>query len=132
MCPILQCTYLWAPVVLSLVGTCLLVLVRPLLLARLAAEAAPDTSVVYGAGWGGGRLGAFFAPRLIVEAMRRGLGANGADGGGLTREDAYSVACWASWDGPLYVRGSTALYAAAGHTAMEWIGTVSMHFFSSC
>jgi hypothetical protein len=96
-----------------------------LLLARLAAEAAPDTSAVCGAGWGGGRLGAFLAPRLIVEATQRGLGANGADGGGLTREDAYSVACWASWDAPSSVRGTTALYAAAGHTTMEWIGTVS-------
>jgi hypothetical protein len=99
-----------------------------LLLGRLMEDGAPDPSAVYGAACGGERLAAFFAPRLVVEAMQRALGGGGADGGGLTREDAYSIACWEAWLSPASVRGQTAPFAAAANSAMEWFRTVSRVF----
>ena len=103
-----------------------------LLLGRLMKEAAPDPSAVYGAAFGGERLAAFFAPRLLVEAMQRASGAGGTDGGGLTREDAHSVACWAAWEAPSIARGYSALAAAAGRTMLGWLDTVRGSFPPEC
>jgi hypothetical protein len=94
-----------------------------LLLGRLMGEAAPDPSAIYGAALGGERLGAFCAPRLVVEAMQRGL-----ESGGLTREDACSVACWAAYLSPAEVRGLTAPVLASGRSTMEFVHTVSPSF----
>lgn len=96
-----------------------------LLLGRLMEEAAADPSAVFGAALGGKRLEAFFAPRLIAEAMHRALGAGGADAGRLTLEDAYSVACWGAHEHPAIVRGYTAAAAATGRTMTEFLDTVS-------
>jgi hypothetical protein len=98
-----------------------------LLLGRLLDEAAPDPSAVFGAAFVGERLEAFFAPRLVVEAMQRasGGGCSVDTGGQLTREDAYSVACWGVGFNVSLVRGLTGPAAAAGRTTMEWMRSVS-------
>ena len=102
-----------------------------LLLARLIEEAAPDLSV-FSAALSGERLEAYYGPRLVVEAMQRALGGGGVDSGGLTREDAHSVACWAAWEAPSIVRGYSALAAAAGHKMLEWLDTVRGSFPAEC
>ena len=101
-----------------------------LLVARLLAEAAADSSALYGATFGGERLAAFFAPRLLVEATQRALGTGSGEGGRqpLAREDAYSWACVYAWVAPAYVLGATAPEAAAGRTPMELLRTVRAPF----
>jgi hypothetical protein len=92
-----------------------------LLLGRLVAEAAPDSAPVFGAALAGERLVMSVTPALVVEAVQR------ASSGGqpLTREDVRSYACLWAREGPAFVRGLTAPYAAAGYTAMEFLGVVS-------
>ena len=92
-----------------------------LLVARLLTEAAPDPNAVYSAAFGGERLVAYFAPRLIVQVTQQALGGHAP----LTRENAYSYVCAAAWTCPANVRGLTAPVAAVGCTAMEYIRTVS-------
>ena len=91
-----------------------------LLLARLCAEALPDPTV-HAAAVFGEQLAAIIAPAIIAEAVQR------ASSGGqpLTVEDARSYACLWARDGPAYVRGATVPWAAAGYTAMEFMGIVS-------
>ncbi len=96
-----------------------------LLLARLLAEAAPDPSAVYGAAFGGERLAAILAPRLLVGAVQRALGSGeGSVQEPLTRTDAYSFACLFAFWTPAWVRGLTAPEAAAGRTTMEMMRIV--------
>lgn len=96
-----------------------------LLVVRLVAEAAPDPSAVYGAAFGGERLAAHWAPRVLVEAMQRALGSGeGARQQPLTREDASSFACLEAYGPPAWVRGITAPEAAAGRTVMEHLRIV--------
>ena len=92
-----------------------------LLLARLCAEALPDPTV-HAAAVFGEQLAAIIAPAIIAEAVQR------ASSGGqpLTVEDARSYACISAKDGPFYVRGGTAPWKAAGRTAMEVMGIVSL------
>eukprot|EP01050_Picozoa_sp_SAG11_P026061 SAG11_NODE_6102_length_1388_cov_1.191621_2_plen_318_part_00 len=93
-----------------------------LLLARLYAEAAPDSAPVFGATLAGERLVMIFTPALLVEAVQRA-----SSGGTLTVDDARSYACLFAREGPAVVRGFTELCAAAGYTAMKYLGTVSSH-----
>eukprot|EP01043_Picozoa_sp_COSAG02_P058060 COSAG02_NODE_7161_length_3146_cov_5.991371_5_plen_186_part_00 len=90
-----------------------------LLAARLLAEAAPDPSPVVGVLYAGERLAKGLGPRLLADAVQRALG-----GQPLTREDAYSFACHRAVEGPFHVRGFKAPAAAAGRTAMEFVGIV--------
>lgn len=97
-----------------------------LLLARLVAEAAPNPSPVWGAACSGEREKAFCAPRLVAKAAQRALATAGTgEGHPLTREEAYSEACWRACEPPASVRGITAPKVAAGHTMMEFIKIVS-------
>ena len=95
-----------------------------LLLARLCAEAAPESATaVYGAALGGGeRFAASFAPALVVGAVRR---ASSAAGQPLTREDARSYACFWAQEDRAHVRGLTAPYAVAGYSVVEYLAIVS-------
>lgn len=94
-----------------------------LLVARLLAEAAPDPSVIYAAAFGGDRWMAFCASQSIMESAQRALGTGIAEKaettGTLTREDAYSNACFRAFEGPSFVRGATVPIAAAERTVME-------------
>lgn len=93
-----------------------------LLLARLLDEDASDHSVIFGAAFCEGRLAAYVAPRLWLEATQGAL----APGGGqqLTLEDAYSDACLYAFDGPAWVRGITVPAATIGHSVTELFGIV--------
>eukprot|EP01046_Picozoa_sp_COSAG06_P024338 COSAG06_NODE_1980_length_7926_cov_10.286061_2_plen_561_part_00 len=91
-----------------------------LLVARLMAEATSDElAPVYGAAFGGERLAAYCAPRLIVEATRRvltkiGDTQQGGQGGQLlTSADAYNHACHGAVWAPATVRGWEVLEPAA-------------------
>ena len=100
-----------------------------LMVGRLMAEAAPDPSRVYAAAYGGERLAAHLAPRVLTEATQRALETEdcaGEGGGGqpLTREDAYSFACHGAYGCPTCVRGWTALEKAAGRDMLQWFGLV--------
>ena len=91
-----------------------------LLFARLAAEAAPDPSSIYGAAFAGERLAAHTGTqRLIKDAMQRALA-----GEPLTRNEAYSIACREAYNAPIFVRGWSASYAAAGRTPTETLQIV--------
>ena len=90
-----------------------------LLVARLLAEASPDSSALYGATLGGERFAAWYKSRVIVEAMQRALGTDSGEGERVTREDAYSSACLHAYAPPGIARGGTSAEAAAGRTMME-------------
>ena len=95
-----------------------------LLMARLVAEAAPDTDDVYGAAFGEGRRAAYEASPVIVKAAERAFAA-GSGEPGLIRADAYSCACQYAHEAPHTVRGSTGAEAACGHTVQEAMRVVS-------
>ncbi len=99
-----------------------------LLLARLLAEAAPDSAAVWGAAFAGARLEAYMAPRLLSDATQRALVHDNAGRAeveeGLTRQDAHSYACRAAIFCCGLNRGFTVAEAAAGRTVKEYIGIV--------
>jgi len=95
-----------------------------LLLARLFAEALPDSAPVFGATMAGERVAAITAPALLAEALQRAS----SEGQPLTLEDARSYAFLSAHFGPSYVRGGTVPWAAAGRTVIEYMNIVS--FFS--
>ena len=80
-----------------------------LLLARLAAEASDDPSVIYGAALGEGRLAAHYRSKGSVLAQAVGKPASE-----LTRADARSFACASAYWPPSFVKGLTKPIAAAG------------------
>ena len=92
-----------------------------LLLARLHAEAAPDSAPVFGAALAGERLVMSVTAALVVETVQRAS----SGGQSLTVEDARSYACLWAREGPAFVRGLTAPWAAAGRTVMDYLGVVS-------
>ncbi len=92
-----------------------------LLLARLFAESAPEMSVV-GAAFGGGRYAKYRKqPRLLAQVAQRALGGDSGQAGQqpLTRDDAYSMACFWAEGPPSGARGLTAVADAAGLTLTE-------------
>ena len=89
-----------------------------LALARLAAEASDDSSAVYGAAIGEGRLAALYRSKSSVLAQAVGKPAASE----LTRADARSFACAGALDPPAFVRGTTKPFAAAGFANIaEWL-----------
>lgn len=89
-----------------------------LLRARLCAEAPPDeVAALYGAMVGGGRFAASYAaPSNVVARMMAKPVAE------LDLTDALSYACFTATDPPWHVRGWTEPVAAAGLSAMQFVG----------
>ena len=87
-----------------------------LLLARLHEEALPDIVAVYGAAFGDGGLERLWNSDSVVNIALRKSAAQ------LTRADAVSYACVNAYDPVHLVRGATAPWAAAGLTAMQFLG----------
>lgn len=96
-----------------------------LLLARLIAEAQPDTEAVYAAAFAGDRLAAYYVPRVLVDALQSSTGSD--DGGKpLTKADARSFACLYAPFCAAAVRDWTKLEAKAGRLSVkELLHTVS-------
>ena len=87
-----------------------------LLLARLLEEALPDVNAVYGATFGDGGLERLWnADSVLNVALRKPASQ-------LTRADAASYACLVAYEPVAYVRGWTTPCAAAGLTAMQFLG----------
>jgi hypothetical protein len=87
-----------------------------LLLARLLEEALPDVNAVYAATFGDGGLERLWnADSVLNVALRKPASQ-------LTRADAASYACLVAYEPVAYVRGWTTPCAAAGLTAMQFLG----------
>ena len=93
-----------------------------LLLARLIAEALPDTTI-HAAAIFGERSEVIVAPVLIAQAVER---ASSPGGQPLTLEDAYSYACLLARETAAFMRGGTVVWAAAGRSAAEFLQVVSL------
>ena len=86
-----------------------------LLLARLHEEALPDIVAVYGSAFGdGGHERLYNSDSVLNVALRKPAK--------LTRADAVSYACSLAYEPVTSVRGCAAPWAAAGLTAIEWLG----------
>ena len=93
-----------------------------LLLARLIAEALPDTTI-HAAAIFGERSEVIVAPVLIAQAVERATSPGGQP---LTLEDAYSYACLLARETAAFMRGGTVVWAAAGRSAAEFLQVVSL------
>jgi hypothetical protein len=88
-----------------------------LLLGRLVAEASDDPASVFGAALGEGRFTACLRSEgnTVAQALRKPAEE-------LTREDALHVACADAFFPPMFSRGGTKPYAAAGFaTTLEFL-----------
>ncbi len=87
-----------------------------LLLGRLFAEVADCPTPLFRAAFSDGRWVALFSlnsNNILAHVAQKPAVE-------LTRADAFSVACWSSYVGPLCVNGMTGPLAAVGLGGMEW------------